>query len=358
MSADRLAALTARAEQVHARYRHEFAGRSRIGRDAGALDAMVADLQQVKVEADALEGASQLLAALDERISLYRTERQAITEAAAGGPDLARAFRLHDWSWLDSRRYSRHFAGKPRPTRDLGLLEEMIAAERLRKDELERIAARHEAGWRADSIEAMQKGIDLYTSERAAVLDARKQLSIAERAQVLATCANNQFSLYRAHFEGQARRTRRAALLERLLVQLEDIAAGMEAAQRGGLVSDANQGNVQKVRDRIAHHRAELGKVKQARATTRPGELSGALGDEANNLFKEYRAGFAGKSRAQVDPDALSDICDKLYMVARNMEGLAAETGIDLAEKNLAITIDNLKAYEREWSRIQAARQG
>lgn len=358
MSADRLAALTQRADQVHDRYRREFAGRSRIGRDPNALDTMVAELQQVKVEADAVDGANGLTAAIDERIELYRNERKAITEAAAGGPDLARAFRLHDWSWLDSRRYSRHFAGKPRPTRDLGLLEEMIAAERQRKDELERIAARHEAGWRSDSIEAMQRGIDLYTNERAAVLDARKQLSSAERAQVYATAANAQFGLYRTHFEGQARRTRRSSLLERILVQLEDIAAGMEAVKATGLNSDANDGNIQKVRDRIAHHRAELGKVKQARATTRPGELSGALGDEANGLFREYRSNFAGKARSDVDADLLSTICDKLYAVARSIEDLAAETGLEVAEKNLAITIDNLKAYEREWARIQQSRQG
>ncbi|MEC7946570.1 MAG: hypothetical protein VX265_03320, partial [Myxococcota bacterium] len=129
MSSERLAQLTARADQAHDRYRREFAGRSRIGRDAAVLDGLVAQLQQILVEAGSVEGAGTLRTTVEQRVALYRAERKAIAEAQAGGPDVAKAFRLHDWSWTDSRRYARHFAGQNRSTRDLGLMREMEDGE-------------------------------------------------------------------------------------------------------------------------------------------------------------------------------------------------------------------------------------
>lgn len=358
MSSDRLAQLTARADQAHDRYRREFAGRSRIGRDATVLDGLVAQLQQVLVEADSVEGAAALRGTIEQRVAMYRTERKAIAEAQAGGPDVAAAFRLHDWSWMDSRRYARHFAGQGRSTRDLGLMIEMRDGERTRLAQLEAIAARHEDGWRADSVAAMRQGVSLYDGEAKAIAETRSGLQAGQQAQVLATAANDQFSLYRTHFEGQGRRTRRPGLLERILGQLEGIAAAMERLQKGGLDSDANAGNIQKVRDRIRHHRDELVKVKQARANTTATDLSSAYADEANGLFKEYREKYAGRSRKDVDATGLSGLCDRILVVAQNMAELYEASALDAVDKNLAITLDNLKAYEREWSRIQEAQQG
>lgn len=358
MSSDRLAQLTARADQAHDRYRREFAGRSRIGRDATVLDGLVAQLQQVLVETDSVDGADALRTTIQQRIDLYRSERAAIAEAQAGGPDVAMAYRLHDLSWMDARRYARHFAGQSRATRDLGLMLEMLEGERKRKADLERIAARHEPGWRGESIAAMGQGVELYSGETKAIAETRAGLPAGQKAQTLATVANAQFGLYRAHFENKSRRTRRPALLERILAQLQDIAAGMQALEKGGLQSDANSGNIQKVRDRIRHHQDELVKIKQAKANTTATDLSAAYAEEANGLFKEYREKFAGRPRKDVDAAGLSGLCDRLLVVAQDMADLHAASALDVVEKNLAITIDNLKAYEREWSRVQEAQRG
>ena len=357
MSSDRLAQFTARANQAHERYRREFAGRSRIGRDPQVLDGLVAQLQQVLVECDSVEGSEALRGTIEERITLYRNERKAIADAQAGGPDVAAAFRLHDWSWMDGRRYARHFAGQGRSTRDLGLMLEMLEGERRRKSEMERIAARHDEGWRAETIEAMSQGVKLYSGEAEAIAETRAGLSAGQKAQTLASLANAQFQLYRTHFEGQSRRTRRPALLERIIGQLQDIASAMEALDKGGLDSDANRGNIQKVRDRVRHHQEELTKVKQARASTTPADLSGAYADEANTLFNEYRERFAGRARKDVDAAALSGLCDRILLVAQNMGDLYATSALPGVDKNLLITLDNLKAYEREWSRIQEAQR-
>lgn len=357
MSSDRLDQLTARADQAHDRYRREFAGRSRIGRDPQVLDGLVAQLQQVLVECSSVEGTESLQGTIQQRIDLYRSERKAIADAQAGGPDVAAAFRMHDWSWMDGRRYARHFAGQGRSTRDLGLMLEMLEGERRRKAEMERMAGRHEAGWRGETIQAMTEGVKLYSGEAEAIAETRAGLGVGQKAQTLATLANAQFQLYRTHFEGQSRRTRRPALLDRIIGQLRDIASGMEALDKGGLDSEANRGNIQKVRDRIRHHEAEVVKVKQARANTTPADLSSAYADEANALFKEYRERFAGRPRKDVDAEGLSGLCDRILVVAQNMGDLHAASALPGVDKNLLITLDNLKAYEREWSRVQEAQR-
>lgn len=357
MAADQLAQFTSRADAVHNHYRREFAGRSRIGRDATVLDGLIAQSQQIAVEATSLDGAGTLRNTLNERIALYRNERTAIGEAAAGGPALARAYRLHDLSWLDSRRYSRHFAGKSRPTRDMGLLGEMIDSETSRRKELASLAVDQGAKWRADSLQGMANGIDLYTNERDAVVGIRDGMSLAERSQVLATIANDQFGLYRLHFQGQSRRTRRVPLLERIIAQLQSIADEMASIRDAGLQSESNDGNISKVGERLTHHITELSNIRNARATIRPVDLGTALGEEANSFFKAYREQFAGKARDQADPAALSTICDQLLVAAQQMGDLHAQTGLDSVERNIAVTLDNLKAYEREWARMMEARQ-
>ena len=357
MAADQLSQLTSRADAVHNHYRQEFAGRSRIGRDPSILDGLIALSQQLVVEASSLESAATLRSALTERIGLYRSERTAIVDAAAGGPDLARAYRLHDVSWLDSRRYARHFAGKSRPTRDLGLLDEMASGERRRRDELIALASNKAADWRAESISGMDSGITLYTNERDAILGIRKGMSLTERSQVLASVANEQFSLYRLFFQGQSRRTRRVALLERIIGQLKATHNEMVSLRDAGLKSEPNDGNMIKVADRLAHHTTELVNIRNARAAVRPDELGTAFGEEANALFKAYREQFAGRPRDQADPSALSLICDQLVVSVQQMADLHAQTGLDSVARNLAVTLDNLKAYEREWAHIMQVRQ-
>ena len=114
--------------------------------------------------------------------------------------------------------------------------------------------------------------------------------------------------------------------------------AGHGNLDKGGLDSDANRGNIQKVRDRVRHHQEELTKVKQARASTTPADLSGAYADEANTLFNEYRERFAGRARKDVDAAALSGLCDRILLVAQNMGDLYATSALPGVDKNLLIT--------------------
>ena len=353
-----LRTLADRVQSIHDRYRREFAGRSRISRDLELLDQLIASLEGAASEAGALADSGELLPLTTQRLSLYRTEREAIHKAQNGGPDEVLAHRLADWSWLNHRRYVRHFAGQSRPTRDLGLLMELVEEQRRYRDELARLMARQAPGWRGELLAQIETNLEMYTKEIDAIPKARGELGAHRRVGVLATAANTQFGLWRSHFAEKSRRTRRAALLRRMITQLESIHTEMGIARDQGIKTPTHLGNLDKVKSRLDLYRREQGLIEQASSSAGPDEVARGLGSEANDQFTAYRAGFAGKSRTTVDADTLNGICDALQEIARNMDTLDRTWARPVNAKNLGVVVENLKQYEREHHLIVQARKG
>ena len=357
MSDSDLQRLTDRAESIHDQYRREFSGRSRATRDASVLDGMLAQLAQVAQQAEALAGndADALLSTLTEREQLYRTERDAIRDIQADGPDAVRAARLNNWTWVALRRYQRNYAGQRRATRDLELLVELSALQRGWNEAFAALSVRRDGGAWAETTQQMASNLELFDSEAKAVREARASLDPAELSRVMATVANGQFNLYRRHFEGKSRRTRRIALLERVNRNLREVLRGMQGARDAGVQTEANLGNIDRVQRRIEMHQAEAEKIRLAQATVTPAELTGMLGDDANGLFRAYREGFGGVARKDADIDKLDDLCDQLFEIGLQMEELDRRHGLPTNARNIEIVLDNLKQFERERQRIAQA---
>jgi hypothetical protein len=347
-----------RVQAVHDRYRRDFAGRSRISRDLALLDQFIATLEGAASEVAALADSGELAPLLEQRLKLYNDERAAIAKAQSGGPDEVVAHRIADWSWLNHRRYVRHFAGQSRPTRDLGLLNEIIAEQRRYQNDLAKLTARQAPGWRAELLAQIESNLQMYIGELDAIPAARNEMGAHRRVGVLATAANTQFGLWRTHFSEKSRRTRRAALLRRMLSQLESIHAEMLKAREQGIKTDTHLGNIEKVSGRLTLYQRELNLIEQAAASADPDDLGRALGSEANEQFSAYRNSFAGKARTEVDLDALGTICDCLQEIVRSMDMIDRTWARTVNAKNLGVVIDNLKQYEREHTRITQARQG
>jgi hypothetical protein len=333
-----------RVQSIHDRYRSEFAGRSRISRDLSLLDQLIASLEGDAAEAGALADSGELSPLIDTRLTLYRDERAAIHKAQTGGPDEAVAHRIADWSWLNHRRYVRHFAGKSRPTRDLGLLREIVEEQRRYRDELAKL------------LSQIESNLTMYTTELDAIPAARNEQGAHRRVAVLATAANTQFGLWRDHFAEKSRRTRRAALLRRMIAQLADIHAEMERARDQGIKTETHLGNISKVASRLDLYRRELTLIEQAAASAGPDEIARGLGSDANDQFSAYRTGFAGKARTQVDQEKLGAICDQLQEIVRSMDTLDRTWARPVNAKNLGVVLENLKQYEREHHLITQAK--
>lgn len=347
-----------RVQTIHDRYRREFAGKSRISRDLALLDQLIASLEGAQGDVGALPDSGELGPLIATRLKLYSDERAAIHKAQTGGPDEVLAHRIADWSWLNHRRYVRHFAGKSRPTRDLGLLKEIVTEQRRYRDELAKLMSRQAPGWRGELLAQIESNLKMYTAELDAIPAARNEQGAHRRVGILATAANTQFSHWRNHFAEKSRRTRRAALLRRMIGALEGIHAEMEKARDQGIKTDTHVGNISKVASRLELYRRELGLIEQAAASAGPDEIARGLGTDANAQFTAYRAGFAGKSRAQVDEEALSTICDQLQEIVRGMDTLDRTWARPVNAKNLGVVIENLKQYEREHNLIVQAKKG
>ena len=346
--------LSARFDDINNRYRAHFAGQPRATRDLSVLEQLQGELQTLRTEAMVSEAG--LVANIDERLSLFTREHSAIAELQAMGPDAVTASALSDWTSATRARYSRHFAGQRRATRDRGLLSGMLASQRQWNAEMDTLVARQGPAFMADLRTAMASAADLYERELATVTDARRQSPASERASVLATAANLQFATYRLHFAGKSRRTRRPALLERILGDLREIHADMvRLRDTYGVRTDAHQANITKVAERITHHEGELQAIRQARAGATPRERIGELGDEANGLFQIYRDEYAGKSRSTRDLTHLGEVCDQLHEVLLSMAELDRDTADETNRKNLGIVLQTVKRYEREHEQIKAA---
>lgn len=361
MGRDALADLRERVDAIHARYDAHFAGQPRISRDGGLLARMIDELEAVVGAAAALPASAEreaLLGAARDNLALYRREHSAIVEAQAGGEDAFEADRLATWARFAFHRYRRHFAGQPRATRDLGLLAELIADLRRLGEEMERLGQRYARPPLPEMREQVARSLKLYLDERGEIVAARGAGAPDQQADVLAAVANDQFALYAAHFAGKSRVTRRPALLQRIIDNLDQVRDRMELLRAQGYRDAAHVRNIEIVSARLDFYRGELTQIREARRQTTMGELVSALGGAANELFAEYRAHFAGQDRRTRDLARLGRICDGLHEVARQMDEIDRVREIDTNVTNLGIVIDNLRLYEREWEHIREVQAG
>lgn len=337
------------AESIHDRYRKAFVGRARATRDLALLDTLIADTEALL--AAGVDSTEQ--AKVDDRLALYRNERVEIAAVQVGGAKAVAGWRLAEWSDINRARYMRHFAGKSRPTRDLGLMTEMALEEAAWLSAMPKIDNSRLAAQR----EQMEANKRLYAAERTAIADARAALAPAEQARVLATAANSQFAHYRLHFQGQPLQSRRPALLQRVIDALEAIRVSMVRVRDQGIVTDVHVANLAKVTERITHHRGELARIKKARTEARGTAIGASLGDDANKRFEIYRQAFAGQPRDTRDLAALSEHCDVLHELLRAMQSLDSERPDETTKKNVGIVLDHLKMAEREYVAIAEAQK-
>ena len=116
-------------DRIGAAYEADFAGQSRATRDLKLMGELLLQLRALIKEAEALPAGaagSQLLEEARARLATYENEQQAIKDAKAAGPEYPEFAQLAASANFVFARYFRHFAGKDRGSRDLGLLTEMV----------------------------------------------------------------------------------------------------------------------------------------------------------------------------------------------------------------------------------------
>jgi len=348
-------------EELDRQYASEFAGQSRLTRDLALIDKMIARASSVLERIDQIPSAAQGpdLVRLREtalaNVNMYSQERAAIARAQEAGPAFE-AFSMEATNAnLVFARYARHFAGKDRSTRDLGLLGELV-------DELKQIDKRmtslvEESKTRdfERDRKVVRDNLTQYQKEIELIDNAQKSGTPELRASTLATLANNQFALYQTHFANEPRISRRPALLMRLVSSLKKIHERMVGYRDGGLDLEFNTKNIAIVEDRLRVYENELAEIRKVRQATPMPEIMAELGGAANKLFDDYRSSFADKPRSQVDLAKLGNICDKLAEIRRQMSEMSWAEENEMNTKNLEIVTEQSVMFEGEYEAVVAA---
>lgn len=344
-------------DDINATYEARFAGHSRVTRDVKEIDDLVKRTRGVVsgLEAAAIKDEA-LLETARGNLKLYQDEREAISAAKAGGGDLEDFARLGTQANFVFARYRRHFSGKSRQTRDLGLLAEMIDDLTKVQQRMQPLAQKHKKveGLNND-LELVSNNIKLYVAERGEIADARGTGPAEQQGDLLAEVANGQFKLYQDHFADKSRLTRRPQLLQRMIDNLKNAKDRMEGLRKAGLKSDVNVKNIEVIDANLKMYTTEIAEIKKARAAVKLADLMGSLGSAANDVMEEYRANYAGKPRKGRDLDLLSKLCDQLGEIARQMSDLGRAEVHDFNLRNLQIVTDNLVMLETEFDEIGKA---
>ncbi len=347
-------------DQIGAEYDARFAGQSRVTRDLSVLNDLVSRMKRTQQELERIQRNvpasefGQLRDTIRQSLQIYETERKEIMKVKSLGPDFEDFDALRTQANLTFNAYHRHFAGKARNTRDLGLLAELIDdLERVRDamKELEgSIPPGH--GTRED-IELVTQNIAMYTNERGEIVESMGMGTQDEQASALAECANNQFRWYDTHFAGKSRITRRPALIQRMIDNLTQIQDRMKTLREQGLRTDYNEQNINIVEDSLRTYRVELDEIRKARQTTRFADLQGNLGGAANEVFKLYADNYAGQDRRTRNLQLLSDICDLLSEIGRQMWDTGRAEPSEMNDRNLQIVTEQRVMFEREYTAIE-----
>lgn len=348
-------------EQLDQEYAKDFAGHSRLTRDLDQIDRIIARVRSVLERIDQIPVAARgpdlerLREAVAGNLELYEAERRAIARAQEVGPLFEQFSSEATAANFVFARYMRHFAGKDRATRDVALLGELVEDLRQIDKRMTALLAEQKAPDLERDREVVRQNLGQYQKEIELVEGAQSSGTPDEQASVLASLANEQFKVYQTHFAGEARVSRRPALLMRVIGSLKKIRERMKALADGVLEAEYNTKNIAIVEDRLRVYETELAEIRKVRQATSMPDIMGELGGAANKLFDEYRNGFADKARAQADLERLGAICDKLGELRRQMFEMSWAEDNDMNAKNLDIVTEQLVMFEGEYEAVARA---
>jgi hypothetical protein len=340
----------AQIDDIHNRYRARFAGFPRITRDPEELSGILeeaAALESEKGKMDADEAQR-----LDTNLDLYRKELEGIKEAQGQGPAAMQTHRLSTWANFVQARYARSFAGQQRRTRDLGILAELVEdADRL-LGEMKALAENGMTAELEEGIKLTENNLKVYRVEFERIREDRKKVFGAERGTLFAKLANDQFQRYRLHYANKSRISRNPGLLQHIVTALQEILDGMEALLADGFNTEVHKKNIALVQQNLGVYKAEQVNIRTALREAPLRDRVGHLGGAANEVFKTYRENFAGKERKTRDLQLLADQIELLFQVGRSMDAIDRTEDDDVNAKNLALVMDMLYLYHREYATV------
>ena len=240
-------------------------------------------------------------------------------------------------------RYRFRFAARPRITRSVDVLDQLISLTRdLAADSVQVVGAD------APVTQEVREQLKLFDAERGGILAARDAGPHALVAHELAMRADFIGRIYRRHFAGQDRSTRDIALLEELSEALAGVGAALST-----LVSEQSEigfsDTLAVIQGNIALYKSEKQSIEEVHQSLDAPRLASALARAANDQFLLYRGHFSGLPRASRPLGVLDRVVSSLDRLRRDM-ALLKTRGLDSPDNanNIELISERHGAYSRE----------
>ncbi len=247
-----------------------------------------------------------------------------IAQKDLGREGLAQAHRMAREASLH-HLYGRHFTGKPRQTRDLFFLDDIV----------QRFAELNPAN------------AVFFTQERQAIQAAYNNIDDANKSGVLGACANEAFYAFEAYIAGLRPVACRPGLLQRLVKQLRWIESEFEALAKRISETQMLQHNLAIVGEHLANWDELLDQVRTRRSENRREEILAALAeafDHTLDIAGQHEGSKAGWGQ----------LCDRIDEIERQVSTLAQTED----EHLLAVACrDALNEFERQFDATAHAKE-
>ena len=250
--------------------------------------------------------------------------------------------------------YAANFAGKPRATRDLSLIDRLISDLHGVVEDARTLMNGDRNPAMLSFIETAAENLERYQDERTKIREAQRDPHTVFTA-TLANRANRVFDAYRRHFAGQDRGTRDRMLLHEMVGELEELQRRMRKLVEQG--ADGAQRDLDTITAQLEMYRDEVTNIARAQTVGTGEEIANRLAQLANAQFNTYRDHFAGKSRTSRRPELLERVASNLEEYQAEMRELEeGEFESEMNRNNMRIIDQNLELYRRELTEIRNAR--
>lgn len=253
--------------------------------------------------------------------------------------------------------YGMRFAGQSRLTRDLDLLDDLIATAQKLVTEANALPDKPAA--RKELVTEAERQLELYRSERTLIAQLRQQGGqAAVAASQLGTRANIVFHRYARHFAGQSRSTRDGSVMADMIEQLRTIQSEMQALAQKAPGLQQVKDDLKVVAGRLQQFEEERRNIGTAQSDGPSEQQASSLAGVANSLFAQYRGNFADLPRDTRRPERLVRMIEALVQVGERMKALQQQGLADEHnDRNIGIVAERLAAWQSELAAIRAERQ-